>query len=162
MEDKELDPLYVKRREQLKQVIASIIKPKIVQGRTLNGKEFVSFLQQVKYLMWLLLTCIWSISFFLKKLISLVFQILEALNKGEIPSTGSLVEIFNKAILEWCLKVYREKMDGLGLPVPVDKLQQVHEVANDQARMLFDKQHFGKHHAAQLILKLDDEIKKVR
>ncbi|KAL5219153.1 hypothetical protein ABZP36_019837 [Zizania latifolia] len=133
MDDKELDPLYVKRRDQLKQVVASITKPKIVQGRTLNGKEFVSFLQ----------------------------QILDALNKGEIPSTGSLVEIFNKAILERCLKVYMEKMDGLGLPVTVDKLQKVHEMANDQARMLFDKQHFGKHHAAQSVLKLGDEIKKV-
>ncbi|XP_014753136.1 guanylate-binding protein 4 isoform X3 [Brachypodium distachyon] len=132
MDDKELDPLYVERREQLKHVVGSIIRPKLVQGKTLNGKEFVSFLQ----------------------------QILEALNKGEIPSTGSLVEIFNKAILERCLKVYREKMDGLRLPVSVDKLQQNHEVANDQARMLFDKQHFGKHHAAQSVLKLDDEIKK--
>ncbi|KAG2545237.1 hypothetical protein PVAP13_9KG418429 [Panicum virgatum] len=133
MEDKELEPLYVKRREQLKHLVASIIKPKIVQGKTLNGKDFVSFLQ----------------------------QILEALNKGEIPSTGSLVEIFNKAILERCLKVYREKMDGLGLPVPVEKLQQVHEMANDEARIIFDKQHFGKHHAAQSVLKLEDEIKKV-
>ncbi|RLN15455.1 guanylate-binding protein 4-like isoform X1 [Panicum miliaceum] len=133
MEDKELEPLYVKRREQLKQLVSSIIKPKIVQGKTLNGKDFVSFLQ----------------------------QILEALNKGEIPSTGSLVEIFNKAILERCLKVYREKMDGLGLPVPVEKLQQVHEMANEEARIIFDKQHFGKHHAAQSVLKLEDEIKKV-
>nr|XP_015631617.1 guanylate-binding protein 5 isoform X2 [Oryza sativa Japonica Group] len=132
MDDRELDPLYVKRRDELKQVVASITRPKIVQGKTLNGKEFVSFLQ----------------------------QILEALNKGEIPSTGSLVEIFNKAILDRCLKVYRDKMDGLRLPVPVDRLQQVHETAIDQARMLFDKQHFGKHHAAQSILKLDDEIKK--
>ncbi|CAD6214977.1 unnamed protein product [Miscanthus lutarioriparius] len=133
MEDKELEPLYVKRREQLKQLVSSIVKPKIVQGRTLNGKDFVSFLQ----------------------------QILEALNTGEIPSTGSLVEIFNKAILDRCLKVYREKMDGLGLPVPVDELQKLHEMANGEARILFDKQHFGKHHAAQSALKLEDEIKKV-
>uniref|UniRef100_A0ACD5X9R2 Uncharacterized protein n=1 Tax=Avena sativa TaxID=4498 RepID=A0ACD5X9R2_AVESA len=49
MDDKELDPLYVKRREELKQVVGSIIKPKFVQGKTLNGKEFVSFLEQVKY-----------------------------------------------------------------------------------------------------------------
>ena len=90
-----------------------------------------------------------------------MLQILEALNKGEIPSTGSLVEIFNKAILERCLKVYKEKMDGFGLPVPVDKLQQIHEVANDEAKMLFDKQHFGKHHAHQSVIKLEDEIKKV-
>ncbi|CAM0876871.1 unnamed protein product [Alopecurus aequalis] len=133
MDDKELDPLYVERREQLKQVVGSIIKPKFVQGKTLNGKEFVSFLE----------------------------QILEALNKGEIPSTGSLVEIFNKAILERCLKVYKEKIEGFGLPVPVDKLEQIHAVANGEAKMLFDKQHFGKHHAQQSVVKLEDEIKKV-
>uniref|UniRef100_A0A0A9CR99 Guanylate-binding protein/Atlastin C-terminal domain-containing protein n=1 Tax=Arundo donax TaxID=35708 RepID=A0A0A9CR99_ARUDO len=133
MEDQELDPWYVKRRDQLKQIVASMVKPKIVQGRTLNGKEFVSFLG----------------------------QILEALNKGEIPSTGSLVEVFNKAILERCLKVYNERMGKAGLPVSVDKLHQFHELAKDEATMLFDKQHFGKHHAAQSILKLDEETKKV-
>ncbi|XP_008643530.1 uncharacterized protein [Zea mays] len=103
MEDKELEPLYVKRREQLKQLVSSIVKPKIVQGRTLNGKDFVSFLQQV----------------------------------------------------------YREKMDSLNLPVPVDELQKLHEMTNGEARILFDKQHFGKHHAAQSALKLEDEIKEV-
>jgi hypothetical protein len=62
MADKELEPLYVERREQLKKLVASIIKPKIVQGKTLNGKDFVSFLQQVKYFLTVsLLTCIWSI-----------------------------------------------------------------------------------------------------
>ncbi|CAD6226485.1 unnamed protein product [Miscanthus lutarioriparius] len=132
MEDQELDPLYVKKRDQLKEVVASMIKPKIVQGRTLNGTEFVSFLG----------------------------QILEALNKGEIPSTGSLVEIFNKAILERCLKVYNERMGRAGLPVSVDKLQQFHDLAKDEARRLFDKQHLGKHHAALSIFKLDEEIKR--
>ncbi|PNT76902.1 guanylate-binding protein 5 isoform X6 [Brachypodium distachyon] len=115
MEDQELDPLYVERRDALKQLVASMIKPKLVQGRTLNGKEFVSFLG----------------------------QILEALNKGEIPSTGSLVEVFNKGILERCLTLYTEKMERVSLPVSVDKLQQVHDLAEDEARKLFDKQHFG-------------------
>ncbi|KAK3126547.1 hypothetical protein QOZ80_7AG0558230 [Eleusine coracana subsp. coracana] len=133
MEDQELDPLYVQRRDQLKQIVTSMVKPKIVQGRTLNGKEFVSFLG----------------------------QILEALNKGEIPSTGSLIEVFNKAILERCLKVYNERMGKSGLPVSVDKLHQLHEEAKDEARRLFDKQHFGKHHAAQSTLKLNEDIEKV-
>jgi hypothetical protein len=56
MDDRELDPLYVKRRDELKQVVASITRPKIVQGKTLNGKEFVSFLQQVEPLPSLFLT----------------------------------------------------------------------------------------------------------
>nr|CAB3455851.1 unnamed protein product [Digitaria exilis] len=133
LEDQELDPLYLERRDQLKQIVSSMIKPKIVQGRTLNGTEFVSFLG----------------------------QILEALNKGEIPSTGSLVEVFNKAILERCLKVYHERMGRVGLPVSVDKLQQFHDLGKDEATRLFEKQHFGKHHAAQSIFKLDEEIKKV-
>ncbi|GJN24730.1 hypothetical protein PR202_gb12488 [Eleusine coracana subsp. coracana] len=88
-------------------------------------------------------------------------QILEALNKGEIPSTGSLVEVFNKAILERCLNVYNERMGKSGLPVSVDKLHQLHEEAKDEARRLFDKQHFGKHHAAQSTLKLNEDIEKV-
>jgi len=83
------------------------------------------------------------------------------LNKGEIPSTGSLVEVFNKAIVERCLKLYNERMGRAGLPVSADKLQQFHDLAKDEARSLFDKQHFGKHHAAQSTSKLDEEIKKV-
>lgn len=47
MKDGELDPIYVKKREQLKKLVAAIIRPKIVQGKRLNGKEFVSFLEQV-------------------------------------------------------------------------------------------------------------------
>ena len=50
MKDGELDLVYVKKRDQLKELVASIIRPKIVQGRTLNGKEFVAFLEQVTLL----------------------------------------------------------------------------------------------------------------
>lgn len=50
MKDGELDPVYVKKREQLKELVASVIRPKIVQGKPLNGKEFVSFLEQVAHL----------------------------------------------------------------------------------------------------------------
>ena len=52
-------------------------------------------------------------------------------------------------------------MGRAGLPVSVDKLQEFHKLAKDEAKGLFDKQHFGKHHAAQSIIKLDEEIKKV-
>ncbi|KAJ1701216.1 hypothetical protein LUZ63_000995 [Rhynchospora breviuscula] len=133
LKDSELDQSYVAKRDQLKELVSSITRPKIVQGKFLNGQEFVSFLE----------------------------QILEALNKGEIPSTGSLVEVFNKVIVERCLKVYSGKMEHLGLPVNLDKLQESHEDAKDKARELFEKQHFGRHHATQSGLKLDDEIQKI-
>ncbi|OVA05358.1 Guanylate-binding protein [Macleaya cordata] len=130
MKDGELDPIYVKRREQLKELVASIIRPKIVQSKPLNGKEFVSFLE----------------------------QILEALNKGEIPSTGSLVEVFNKGILERCLKLYSQRMGGLRLPISEGSLQQIHEESRTEAMKSFDEQHFGHHHAKQSVEKLDNEI----
>ncbi|CAM8976738.1 unnamed protein product [Rhodiola kirilowii] len=133
MTDGELDPQYVKKRDELKKLVASIIRPKIVQGRSLNGKEFVSFLE----------------------------QILDALNKGEIPSTGSLVEVFNKGILEKCLKLYNEKMAGLHFPLPEHSLKHAHEEARAAAMKAFDEQHFGRNHAKKSVEQLDDEISKV-
>lgn len=133
MKDGELDPSYVKKREQLKEVVSSIIHPKIVQGKALNGKEFVSFLE----------------------------QILDALNKGEIPSTGSLVEVFNKGILERCLKLYSETMAKLGLPLSEQSLQAAHQKSKEDAMKLFDQQHFGRHHAKKSVMQLDEEIEKV-
>ncbi|XP_042017372.1 guanylate-binding protein 4-like isoform X2 [Salvia splendens] len=133
MKDDELEPIYVKRRDQLIAVVSSIIKPKIVQGKTLNGKDFVSFLE----------------------------QILEALNKGEIPSTGSLVEVFNKGILERCLKLYNGHMAVLSFPTMERSLQQTHEDAKSASLVAFDEQHFGRHHANRSAEQLMEEIEKV-
>ncbi|XAR61149.1 hypothetical protein NMG60_11034773 [Bertholletia excelsa] len=133
MNDSELDPVYVRKREQLKDLVASIIRPKIVQGKSLNGKEFVAFLE----------------------------QILEALNKGEIPSTGSLVEIFNKGILERCLKVYNNRMATLKLPLSEQTLKNSHDDFREEAMKAFEEQHFGRHHAKRSVEKLDEEIEKV-
>jgi hypothetical protein len=47
LKDGDLDPSYVKKRDKLKKLVSSIIRPKIVQGKSLNGKEFVAFLKQV-------------------------------------------------------------------------------------------------------------------
>ncbi|XWS36358.1 hypothetical protein CRYUN_Cryun20dG0078400 [Craigia yunnanensis] len=131
LKDDYLDPMYVKKREQLKELVASVIRPKIVQGKPLNGKGFVSFLE----------------------------QILKALNKGETPSTGSLVEVFNKGILERCLKLYSERMGKLGLPMPEQSLQDAHERSREEAMKAFDEQHFGRHHAKRSAMQLDEEMK---
>ncbi|KAB2003527.1 hypothetical protein ES319_D11G138000v1 [Gossypium barbadense] len=133
LKDDDLDPMYVKKREQLKELVASIIRPKIVQGKSLNGKEFVSFLE----------------------------KILEALNKGEIPSTGSLVEVFNKGIVERCLKLYNRRMGKLRLPMPEQSLQDVHDRSREEAMKAFDKLHFGRRHAKSSFEQLDEDIKEV-
>ncbi|CAN1844770.1 Guanylate-binding protein 4 [Linum perenne] len=133
LKDSELEQLYVSRREKLKELVSSIIRPKIVQGKTLNGEEFVAFLE----------------------------QILEALNKGEIPSTGSLVEVFNKAILERCLKIYNEPMAKLMLPLKEEAVQDAHGRSRETAMKVFDEQHFGRNHAKKSVMQLDEEIDKV-
>lgn len=133
MKDGELDPAYVEKREQLKKLVASVVKPKIVQGKSLNGKDFVSFLE----------------------------QILEALNKGEIPSTGSLVEVFNKGILERCMKLYSGRMSTLHLPISEQSLQDSHEAFRLETMKVFDEQHFGRHHAKRSVEQLDEEIQTV-
>ncbi|URD96681.1 GTP binding protein [Musa troglodytarum] len=133
IKDSELDPLYVQKREQFKQLVESIIRPKIVQGNPLNGKEFIAFLEQT----------------------------LDALNEGEIPSTGSIAEVFNKEILERCLKLYSKEMSNLQLPVPGDKLLLAHEVSKEKANNLFDQQYFGWRSAKQSLLNFNNEIKKV-
>ncbi|XP_071689456.1 uncharacterized protein [Rutidosis leptorrhynchoides] len=133
LKDGELDQSYVEKREKLKKVVSSIIRPKIVEGKSLNGNEFVTFLE----------------------------KILEALNKGEIPSTGSLVEVFNKKILERCLKLYEDSMTKVILPVSEDSLQSIHESSRAESLKSFDEQHFGRHHAKKSAETLDDDIEKM-
>lgn len=91
-----------------------------------------------------------------------MFQILEALNKGEIPSTGSLVEVFNKGILERCLKLYSERMAALNLPLSEQSLQKNNEGFREETMKVFDEEHFGRHHAKRSVEKLDEELEKVQ
>lgn len=99
--------------------------------------------------------------FILKNYSILMFQIIEALNKGEIPSTGSLVEVFNKKIIERCLKSYNERMSVLSLPLSEESLKKAHEISKDAAMKAFDQQHFGRNHAKKSVEQLGEEIEKV-
>lgn len=83
------------------------------------------------------------------------------MNKGEIPSTGSLVEVFNKNILEKCLKLYSEKMATLVLPITEESLLGAHNRTKFEVMQVFDQQHFGRHHAKKSVVHLDEEIQQV-
>ncbi|KAM0016210.1 putative guanylate-binding protein/Atlastin [Helianthus debilis subsp. tardiflorus] len=87
--------------------------------------------------------------------------ILEALNKVEIPSTGSLVEVFNKKILEGCLKLYEDSMTKVILPIHEESLQSIHEASRAESLKSFDEQHFGRHHAKKSVETLDEDIEKM-
>lgn len=98
---------------------------------------------------------------FIVLLYKLSFQILEALNKGEIPSTGSLLEVFNKGILDRYLKLYGECMGNLSLPTSNDYLHNAHEASREAAMNAFNEQHFGRYHAKRSVEKLVEDIEKV-
>lgn len=131
--DSDLDPSYIKRREELKGLVTSMIQPKMVRGKFLNGKEFVSFLE----------------------------QILEALNKGDIPSTVSLVEVFNKGVVDQCLKLYNDMMSSVSLPLSEDLFREVHEESKTKVMGVFEEQRFGRHHAKTSVERLESEIQKI-
>lgn len=61
MSDSQLEPKYLEQREQLKGIVKSLIAPKIMSAKLVNGKEFVELLRKT----------------------------LDALNKGKIPSAGT-------------------------------------------------------------------------
>lgn len=71
------------------------------------------------------------------------------------------MEVFNKGILERCLKLYSERMGKLHFPLPEEKLQEAHEKSRGEAMQAFDEQHFGRHHAKKSVEQLDEEIQKV-
>lgn len=71
------------------------------------------------------------------------------------------MEVFNKNILEKCLKLYSEKMAKLVLPLPEKSLQGAHDRSRDEVTKVFDQQHFGRHHAKKSFMQLDEEIQQV-
>ena len=83
------------------------------------------------------------------------------MNKGEITSTGSLVEVFNKKIVERCLKLYSEKISLLQLPISEASLRGAHKESRSAAMKAFDEQHFSRQHAKKSVDLLDEEIQKV-
>lgn len=71
------------------------------------------------------------------------------------------MEVFNKGILERCLKLYDEMMAKLRLPLSEQLLQDTHERSRGEVMKVFDEQHFGRHHAKKSVVQLDEEIQKV-
>jgi hypothetical protein len=71
-------------------------------------------------------------------------QTLEALNKGEIPSAGYVVEAFNIAVVDRCLALYNSLMSRFRLPVHEEELLHGHERAVEEVTGLFQKERFGR------------------
>jgi hypothetical protein len=73
--DEQLDPTYVQQRDSLRLVVRSMAHAKVVGGRVVTGPQ----------------------------LADLVVRVVEALNTRDMPTGSSLVEYFNKEVLEICI-----------------------------------------------------------
>ncbi|GJP43245.1 hypothetical protein CLOM_g2731 [Closterium sp. NIES-68] len=133
LSDSDLDPKYVRQRNQLRQVVASLVQPKIVSGKPVTGEEFADLLEKT----------------------------LNALNKGHIPTAGSVVDAFNRAVQDKCLALYHEAMRRLlpSLPAEEAALVGAHRNASGRAMEVFERERFGGKSAEDAIRPLRDELR---
>ncbi|EFN50520.1 hypothetical protein CHLNCDRAFT_139218, partial [Chlorella variabilis] len=111
MGDEAFEPAYIAKREGLKALLRSLAAPKVVQGRPLDGPGLADLVQRV----------------------------VEGLNERDIPTAGSLVEYFNKELVQGC----KELVEAEKLPVEEGRLEQVHAAAAAAAAAKFERERFG-------------------
>ncbi|CAI7927785.1 unnamed protein product, partial [Closterium sp. NIES-54] len=133
LSDGELDPKYVRQRNQLRQLVASLVQPKIVSGRPVTGEEFADLLEKT----------------------------LSALNKGHIPTAGSVVDAFNRAVQDKCLALYHDTMKRLlpFLPAEEAVLLAAHRNASGDALGAFERERFGGKSVEDAVRPLKDELR---
>lgn len=71
------------------------------------------------------------------------------------------MEVFNKGILERCLKLYNGRMAKIHLPLSEQSLKDAHESSRREAMKSFDEEHFGRRHAKKSVMQLDEDIEEV-
>ncbi|CAI5471277.1 unnamed protein product, partial [Closterium sp. Yama58-4] len=131
LSDEDLDPKYVRQRNQLRQLVASLVQPKIVSGKPVTGEEFADLLEKT----------------------------LNALNKGHIPTAGSVVDAFNRAVQDKCLAIYHEAMRRLLLPAEEAVLMAAHRNASGEAVASFERERFGGKSVEDAVRPLKDELR---
>ncbi|KAL4442076.1 hypothetical protein ABPG77_011337 [Micractinium sp. CCAP 211/92] len=113
--DEAFEKAYLDKRDALKQLIRAMARPKVVQGKQLDGAGLADLVQQV----------------------------VEGLNERDIPTAGSLVEYFNKELVQGCRDAYVKRVEQLHLPVESEELLAVHEAARADALAKFERERFG-------------------
>jgi hypothetical protein len=113
--DEELDPGYLQKREELKAFTMESALPKVVKGKALDGPG----------------------------LADLISQVVTALNDRDIPTAGSLVEYFNKELVEACRAQFVNSLEEVAIPVEESILETTAETARNTAIGKFEKERFG-------------------
>ncbi|CAL5219282.1 g1085 [Coccomyxa viridis] len=115
LSDAELDPVYVRQRDALRDTVRQLAHPKSVNGQVMTGPV----------------------------LAELIETMVGALNARDIPTAGSILEHFNRELVQKVKEEYIEALEALTLPVEEDRLEATHERALSAALATFDENSFG-------------------
>ncbi|CAK0744999.1 hypothetical protein CVIRNUC_001589 [Coccomyxa viridis] len=115
LSDAELDPVYVRQRDALRETVRQLARPKRVNGQVMTGPV----------------------------LAELIETMVGALNARDIPTAGSILEHFNRELVQKVKEDYVESLEALPLPVAEAALDARHERALTAALAVFDEDSFG-------------------
>ena len=131
LRDDELEPAYVEQRDQLRRIITQSAKAKAhveIPGSAPSKTALGSATG--------LMTG--------PALAALIERSVSALNEGDFPSAGNVVDSFNRDALERHVASYVVAMDGVRLPVDEDALTSTHRQAAAKAVEGFRRDRFGR------------------
>lgn len=137
LEDKELDPTYVKQRSDLRDLVDISVVPKMFMGRVMMGGDMAE----------------------------LIAKIVQALNERDIPSVGSILDHFNLDLVHKALSRYSQHLSTTKLPVDEKVLLQFHLEELQASLLYYDEHRFGRSEemvkgARKLREELSDAIEK--
>mmetsp|Transcript_14826 Transcript_14826/g.47296 ORF Transcript_14826/g.47296 Transcript_14826/m.47296 type:complete len:530 (+) Transcript_14826:150-1739(+) len=113
--DADLEGRYVKQREQLKGIVTGMCRPKMVAGAMATGAA----------------------------LADLIKRSVDALNKGEIPSAGSVVDSFNRDVIDKAARAHADALAKVALPTDEGRLADVQARAHAAALAIWEGGRFG-------------------
>ncbi|KAK9908714.1 hypothetical protein WJX75_001863 [Coccomyxa subellipsoidea] len=115
LSDADLDPVYVRQRSGLRDLVRQLAKPKLLNGEVMTGPD----------------------------LAKLVETMVGALNSREIPTAGSILEHFNADLVQKVKEAYIRRLESVALPLQEDELDRMHKTALKAALDSFNSASFG-------------------
>ena len=132
LKDTELDATYVKQRTKLSKLVLEHAKAKDGLGDLLDrGGNGGVGAGGGKYMTG-------------PTLAALIERSVKALNEGDFPSAGNVVDSFNRDALERHLGTYAAALESVALPAREEALRSEHERAASAATAAFKKERFGR------------------
>ena len=146
LRDDQLEPGYVEQREKLKAHVraSAVAKPSIgaalASGET-AGKAVTKRLREKPDA---LLPESAELAMTGVALAALIERSVAALNEGDFPTAGSVVDAFNRDAMERRVEAYERALNAVALPAEAEALRETHAGAKKAQISLFRAERFGR------------------